>query len=75
LSYIINIMVQILDFIYGITGSWGITIVGLTVLIRLILLPLTIKSARSTQAMTAMQPELEKIQKKYKTILRGLILR
>lgn len=66
MSYIINIMVQILDFIYGITGSWGITIVGLTVLIRLILLPLTIKSARSTQAITAMQPELEKIQKKYK---------
>lgn len=59
-------MIQIIDFFYGLTGSWGVTILALTLLIRLILLPLTIKSSRSSQAMVEMQPELDKIQKKYK---------
>jgi len=66
LEFITNIMIQIIDFFYGLTGSWGVTILALTLLIRLILLPLTIKSSRSSQAMVEMQPELDKIQKKYK---------
>ena len=66
MEFITNIMIQIIDFFYGLTGSWGVTILALTLLIRLILLPLTIKSSRSSQAMVEMQPELDKIQKKYK---------
>jgi YidC/Oxa1 family membrane protein insertase len=46
--------------------SWGLSIVALTVLIRLVLLPLTIKQFHSMQALQRLQPEMKAIQNKYK---------
>lgn len=46
--------------------AWGWAIVGLTVLVRIALLPLAIKQANSMRAMQALQPEIKRIQKKYK---------
>lgn len=46
-------------------GSFGISIILVTILIRLIILPLMINQIKSTKAMQAIQPELEKLQKKY----------
>lgn len=66
MSYIVNVMLTVMDYIHGLTGNWGVTIIGLTVLVRLIILPLSIMQGRSTQRMSAMQPELDKMQKKYK---------
>lgn len=52
----------------GVTGglAYVIAIVILTVVIRAILLPFNIKAARSTQRMQEAQPEIKKIQAKYK---------
>ncbi|MDQ3931260.1 MAG: YidC/Oxa1 family membrane protein insertase [Actinomycetota bacterium] len=47
--------------------SWGWAIIGLTVVIRVLLLPLAIKQTRSMRAMQALQPKIRAIQKKYKT--------
>ena len=46
-------------------GSFGIAILILTVIIRLLMLPLTIKQLRSTRAMQALQPRMQELQKKY----------
>lgn len=45
--------------------EFGLAIIILTVVVRLIILPLTLKQARSTKAMQAMQPKIQELQKKY----------
>ena len=52
--------------IYDVIPNWGVTIIVLTVIIRLILLPLGIKQIRSMQSMQAIQPMVRDIQRKYK---------
>lgn len=47
--------------------SWGWAIVGLTVLVRVLLLPLAIKQTRSMKAMQKLQPQIKALQDKYKT--------
>ncbi|NMB39277.1 MAG: YidC/Oxa1 family membrane protein insertase [Firmicutes bacterium] len=54
------------DLIVTYSNSYGIAIILLTILIRLLLLPLTIKQTKSLAAMKEIQPQLEEIQKKYK---------
>jgi len=46
--------------------TWSLSIVGLVVLIRIILIPLFVKQIKSQRAMTALQPHMKEIQKKYK---------
>ena len=46
-------------------GNFGIAIIILTIIIRIITLPLTIKQLRSTKAMQAIQPKMKELQKKY----------
>ncbi len=55
-----------LQFFYDLVGNYGIAIILLTVLVKLILLPLTIKQTRSMLAMQRIQPEIKKLQEKYK---------
>lgn len=52
--------------IFGVGAGYVITIFLLTLLVRLILLPLNIKQTRSQQKMQEIQPEIAKLQKKYK---------
>lgn len=52
--------------------AWGWAIVLLTVAVRLVLLPLAIKQTNSMRAMQRLQPELKKLQGKYK-VDRGLM--
>ena len=64
---IINPFVTTLTFLYSILGSnIVLSIVVFTVLVRLITYPLTMQQQRSTKAMQQLQPELKKIQEKYK---------
>jgi YidC/Oxa1 family membrane protein insertase len=55
-----------LAFIYGIIPNYGIAIAILTILIMALLTPLTVKSTRSMIMMQRLQPELKKLQQKYK---------
>jgi YidC/Oxa1 family membrane protein insertase len=48
-------------------GSYGLAIILLTVVMRVVLLPLTIKQTKSMIAMQRLQPQLKEIQKKYKS--------
>ncbi len=49
----------------GIAGSSGIAIILFTIVIKSLLLPLTIKSVRSTAVMQELQPKIRELQKKY----------
>ncbi len=46
--------------------TYGFAIIGVTVLLRLLMLPLTLKSMSSMRKMQELQPEVEKLKKKYK---------
>src|SRR5690554_3714709 len=63
-------MVALINWLYGITvtlgiPSYAIAIVLLTILIKLVLYPLTRVQMRSMLQMQLLQPELQAIQKKY----------
>lgn len=47
------------------TGSAGLAIILFTIIVKTILLPLTVKSVRSTMAMQELQPKIKELQKRY----------
>jgi YidC/Oxa1 family membrane protein insertase len=68
-------MKDIFEYIHQYIVNMGVSDVGLayvlailtfTIIIRLLILPFNIKSAKSTQGMQKLQPELKKLQEKYK---------
>src|SRR5438874_1800421 len=50
----------------GVGFSWGMSIIMLTVIVRLAIVPLTIKQIKSMNALRALQPQMKEIQEKYK---------
>ena len=56
----------ILKFWHDVVGSWGVAIILLTFTIRLLILPLTFKSVKSMQKLQVLQPEMKKIQERFK---------
>jgi len=57
---------KVLMWLHGIFGNWGWAIIGLTILIRMILFPLTYKGMISMQKMKEVAPKIKEIQAKYK---------
>ncbi|MEY2877191.1 MAG: hypothetical protein RLZ24_618 [Actinomycetota bacterium] len=59
---------KVLSPIFGANSgvTWSLSIMGLVVLIRIILIPLFVKQIKSQRAMTALQPQMKAIQAKYK---------
>ncbi|HWF50880.1 MAG TPA: YidC/Oxa1 family membrane protein insertase [Solirubrobacteraceae bacterium] len=67
LQPLISVFEALIKFFHNNLGvGWGLSIVLLTVLVRAILVPLTVKQFRSMQALQAHQPELKALQAKYK---------
>jgi YidC/Oxa1 family membrane protein insertase len=67
LQPLINVSEGILKFFHDNVGfSWGLSIIFLTFVIRLIILPLTFRQVRSMQALQRLQPEIKKLQARYK---------
>lgn len=56
---------QILLWIQSYVGDWGLAIIVLTVLIRMLLWPLTAKQVKATYELQKVTPEIKKIQEKY----------
>src|SRR5262245_47707349 len=63
---IFDVIGQVLAFLYDIVPNLGVDIILLTCLIMLILYPLTAKQAKSMMAMQRVQPEVKRLQQKYK---------
>jgi YidC/Oxa1 family membrane protein insertase len=62
LQPMINILIALSHVLFN---NFGLTIIALTLVIRFILLPLTLKQLHATKAMTSLQPKLAEAQKKY----------
>jgi YidC/Oxa1 family membrane protein insertase len=56
----------VLEFINSLIGNWGISIILLTILLKVLLFPLTASSFKSTAAMQGIQPRIKELQEKYK---------
>ncbi len=67
-SPLISLFESIMVFIHAhlVGGSWGLAIVGLTVLIRAVLVPLTFRQLKSMQEMQRLAPQMNAIKEKYK---------
>jgi YidC/Oxa1 family membrane protein insertase len=64
---LIDVADALIVFLHDDVGlSWGWSIVGLTVIVRLAMVPLTIKQIKSMNALRALQPQMKEIQAKYK---------
>ncbi|GGE06103.1 membrane protein insertase MisCA [Marinithermofilum abyssi] len=59
-------LTKLLDYTYDVLGSYGLAILVATILVRLLVLPLTLKQMKSSKEMQALQPELNKMREKYR---------
>ena len=61
-----KVLLTILRFFHGLTHSWGLAIILMTLLINLLLFPLTIKSFTSMHQMKKIQPHIQKLKDLHK---------
>lgn len=59
-------LMWLLNIFYSFVGNWGVAIILLTVLVKIVLWPLSYKSFKSMQAMKQIQPHVMKLREKYK---------
>ncbi|PLT33249.1 YidC family membrane integrase SpoIIIJ [Bacillus sp. V5-8f] len=64
-EYIVYPLSQLITSVSEFFGDYGLGIIVVTILIRLVLLPLMIKQTKSSKAMQALQPEMQKLREKY----------
>jgi YidC/Oxa1 family membrane protein insertase len=64
--FLITPLTNLFVLLTTLTGNAGIAVILLTVLIRLGTLPLTLRQMHSTRMMSALQPRMQEIQRKYK---------
>jgi YidC/Oxa1 family membrane protein insertase len=60
-------ILRLMNWVYGYVGNYGVAIILLTVVSKLIFYPLTVKSVRSMRAMQALQPQINSLRSKYKS--------
>jgi YidC/Oxa1 family membrane protein insertase len=65
LQPLINLTEAIMKFWHGVGFSWGMAIILLTVVIRLIILPLTFKQVQGMQEMKRLQPKMAALKERY----------
>jgi YidC/Oxa1 family membrane protein insertase len=71
-TYLYQPILQVLLWLTSVTGSLGLAIIAITLLIRLILYPLSMPAMKAAVKMRDLQPEIEKLKKKYKNDKLGL---
>ena len=71
MDFLSNIVQQVITILYNFTSgvgmpSYGLAIVLMTIIVKLVLYPLSKKQIESTKAMMELQPKMKAIQEKYK---------
>jgi YidC/Oxa1 family membrane protein insertase len=63
-----NILTDILEWLHTTGGlTWALSIIVLTLMVRMVMVPLTVKQIHSMQRLQVLAPELKALQQKYKT--------
>lgn len=65
-TFVAHPLLKIMKWFYTFVNNWGVAIILLTALVKLLTLPLTYKSMKSMKKMAKYTPELKKLQEKYK---------
>jgi YidC/Oxa1 family membrane protein insertase len=60
-------ILKLLRWVYSYVGNYGVAIILLTVVSKILFYPLTVKSMRSMKAMQALQPQVNALRSKYKS--------
>ncbi len=63
---IVDLLLTVLQYLYEFSGNYGLAIIILTIIVRVLTFPLTHKQIKSAKAMQDLQPEIKKIQEKHK---------
>ena len=66
LDYLARLLLWILVKLHGLCGSYGVSIIILTLLVRLLFYPVTAKANASMKKMQAVQPKIQELREKYK---------
>ncbi len=66
MNFIAQPLGALLKLIYDLIGNYGISIIVFTIVVKLVLVPLTIKQTKSMKSMQELQPKLKELQEKYK---------
>ena len=66
LAFIANIFGYLLNFLYNILNNYGLAIIIFSILVKVLLLPLTVKQQKAMEKSTKMQEEMKSLQFKYK---------
>lgn len=61
---IYNLLISLVDILPG--GDLGLAVIIVTIIVKLIIMPLTVSALRTSRAMQAIQPEFKALQEKYK---------
>jgi len=65
-AFFAQLLMKLMKWFEGFVRNWGLAIVLLTVTVKLVLLPLTMKSMQSMNEMRKLQPEIDKLREKFK---------
>lgn len=66
MSIIYNVLTELLNFIFNLVGDFGIAIIIVTVLVKLILLPMSIKQKVNMEEQKKLSENIAKLKEKYK---------
>lgn len=65
-AFFAQLLMKLMKWFAGFVHNWGLAIVLLTVTVKVVLLPLTVKSMQSMNEMRKLQPEIDKLREKFK---------
>lgn len=65
-AFVAKMLLTLMSAIHGFAGNWGLAIIITTIVIRLLLWPLTAKAARASKRMQKLQKPLQEIRERYK---------
>lgn len=65
-GFISKPLLILLKLMHNLLGNWGLAIIGMTIIVRSILLPFNVISFKSAQAMQRIKPQMDAVREKYK---------
>ena len=64
-EYFKDLIFSIIEFFYNMCGDWGLAIIIVTIIFRILISPLMHKQTKSSYQMQKVQPLIQEIQRKY----------
>ena len=66
MSFLNSLLLTLIKAMHGFINNYALTIILFTIVIKLLVMPLNLKSRRSTMRMSSVQPKMAELQEKYK---------